>query len=71
MCSIVVNIEERRVNFMEDKVMKIFTVNKFYALFVIIMGYLIINERDILDCAYFVIITFYYIKLKLHQRGII
>lgn len=56
---------------MEDKVMKIFTVNKFYALFVIIMGYLIINERDILDCAYFVIITFYYIKLKLHQRGII
>lgn len=55
---------------MEDKVIKIFTVNRCYALFVIVMLTLIIEEHNIFDCVYFVIITYYYIQLKLHQRGI-
>lgn len=53
---------------MENKVMKIFTVNKFYAFFVIIMVSFIVTEKNILDVAYLAMMTYYYIKFKLHQR---
>lgn len=53
---------------MENKVMKIFTVNKFYAFFVIIMVSFIVTEQSIIDVAYFIIVTYYFIKFKLHQR---
>lgn len=56
---------------MEDKVMKIFTVNKFYTFFVIVMLTIIIKGKEIIDIGYFIIVTYYFIKLKLHQRGIL
>lgn len=50
---------------------KIFTVNFFYLLFLIMMIPLIMSEKSIIDIAYFLVITYYYIKLKLYDKKII
>ena len=47
---------------------KLFTVDFFYTLYFIGMTFLIISDRSIIDLGYFIVITYYYIKLKIHNK---
>lgn len=56
---------------MENKVVKIFTVDFIYLLFFISMIFLIVSGKNILDVSYFLLVSFYYIELKLYNKKII
>lgn len=56
---------------MQHKIEKLFTVNFFYSLFLLAMLPLVIIGKEPIDILYFVIITIYYIKLKLYEKKII
>ncbi len=53
---------------MPEKMKKWFNLDKFYFLMLIIFTIFIINKFNYLDIAYFLLITFYYIRIKLHQK---
>ena len=57
--------------FMQHRIEKLFTVNFFYSLFLLVMLPLVIVGKEPIDILYFVIITIYYIKLKLYEKKII
>ena len=54
--------------FMQRRIEKLFTVNFFYSLFLLVMLPLVIIGKEPIDILYFVIITIYYIKLKLYEK---
>lgn len=52
----------------QEKVFKLLTVDNFYFLFSIIFIIAIVKYKNYLDVSYFLLVTFYYIRLKLHRR---
>lgn len=50
----------------QHRIEKLFTVNFFYSLFLVTMLPLVIIGKEPIDILYFIIISIYYIKLKLN-----
>lgn len=55
---------------MNSKIMKLINFDSFYILFTIVFLSLIITYRNFLDIAYFLLMTFYYVRIKLHSKKI-
>ncbi len=55
---------------MQEKMKKLFNLDSFYIIFVLFFVNLIACYRNYLDIAYFLFVTFYYIRMKLHKRKI-
>lgn len=49
---------------------EIVNIDKIYLFFLMISLVTIIGRRSLLDIAYFLLMTFYYIRIKLHYRSI-
>ncbi len=56
---------------MNAKVMKLVNFDSFYCAFFIISIYIIASYKNYLDIAYFLLVSFYYIRIKLHQRKVL
>ena len=48
---------------------KLINLNTVYLSAVVILTLLIISERNILDILYLGVVTFYYIRIKLHRKN--
>ncbi len=55
---------------MQEKIKKWINLDSFYMVFVLLFVNLIISSKNILDIAYFLLVTFYYIRMKLHKKKI-
>lgn len=53
----------------QAKVFKFLNLDNFYRLFVIVSIISIIHTRNYLDISYFLLITFNYIRIKIHQSS--
>lgn len=59
------------MNFMnQSKVSRILTINNFYLIYALLMILLIIDSKSMLDILYFLVISFYYIRIKIYQKRV-
>lgn len=55
----------------EEKILKLINVNNFYILFSVVMIGVIFRFKSYLDISYFLLVTFYYMRLKFHQKEVL
>lgn len=54
---------------MQMKVIKFLNLDNFYILFVVVSITYIVHTKNYLDISYFLLITFNYIRIKIHQSS--
>ena len=65
---IVVKTMKGEVYMEHSKISKLINYNVFYFIFAFLMILVIVNSKNMLDIAYFMVITYYYIKACVYQK---
>lgn len=54
----------------QGEVSRILNINCFYMIYALLMGLLIMNSKSLLDILYFLVVTFYFIRVKVYQKRV-
>lgn len=54
----------------QNKISKLLNINYLYFAYTFFMILLIVDSKSILDIVYFLVVTFHYVRIKIHQRSV-